>query len=205
MKPFRFSYVNIGNTMLQQLTNLSDKDLISRARKLKDQEAEGVLLERYSHLMVAVCLPFLNTAPGKGSDEVFPVLLQRLSNSLKTQTIHRVNEWIHYNVKAIQDKSDRNLPFFSTTESREIQQVEARIEKAAMNQKEQQQLIAQMNVVISQLPAEEKLFLTKFYLEQQPLTQLAESKKYSIDKTRQILKNAKQHMASILMKQSYEQ
>lgn len=205
MEPFRFSYVNIGNTMLQQLTNLSDKDLISRARKLKDQEAEGVLLERYSHLMVAVCLPYLNTSPGTSADEVFPALLQRLSNSLKTQTIHKVNEWIHYNVKAIQDKSDRNLPFFSTTESREIQQVENRIEHAAMNQKEQQQLIAQMNVVISQLPAEEKHFLTQFYLEQQPLAQLAGSKKYSIDKTRQILKNAKQHMASILMKQTHEQ
>lgn len=205
MEPFRFSYVNIGNTMLQQLTNLSDKDLISRARKLKDQEAEGVLLERYSHLMVAVCLPYLNTAPGTAADDVFPALLQRLSNSLKTQTIHKVNEWIHYNVKAIQDKSDRNLPFFSSTESREIQQVENRIEQAAMNQKEQQQLIAQMNVVISQLPAEEKYFLTQFYLEQQPLAQLAGTKKYSIDKTRQILKNAKQHMASILMKQTYEQ
>jgi len=59
--------------------------------------------------------------------------------------------------------------------------------------------------VISQLPAEEKHFLTQFYLEQQPLAQLAGSKKYSIDKTRQILKNAKQHMASILMKQTYEQ
>ncbi|SFW23315.1 hypothetical protein SAMN05661012_00633 [Chitinophaga sancti] len=205
MEPFRFSYVNIGNTMLQQLTNLSDKDLISRARKLKDQEAEGVLLERYSHLMVAICLPYLNTAPETAADDVFPALLQRLSNSLKTQTIHKVNEWIHYNVKAIQDKSDRNLPFFSTSESREIQQVENRIEHAAMNQKEQQQLIAQMNVVISQLPGEEKYFLTKFYLEQQPLAQLAGSKNYSIDKTRQILKNAKQHMASILMKQTDEQ
>lgn len=191
--------------MLQQLTNLSDKELISRARKLKDQEAEGVLLERYSHLMVAVCLPYLNTAPGTAADDVFPVLLQRLSNTLKTQTIHKVNEWIHYNVKAIQDKSDRNLPFFSSTESREIQLVEGRIEKAAMNNLAQQQLVAQMNNVINQLPAEEKHFLQKFYLEQQTLTQLAESKHYSIDKTRQILKNAKKHMASILMKQSHEQ
>jgi DNA-directed RNA polymerase specialized sigma24 family protein len=191
--------------MLQQLTNLSDKELISRARKLKDQEAEGVLLERYSHLMVAVCLPYLSTVPGTAADDVFPALLQRLSNTLKTQTIHKVNEWIHYNVKSIRDKSDRNLPFFTSTESREIQQVEGRIEKAAMNNMEQQQLVAQMNIVINQLPAEEKYFLQKFYLEQQTLAQLADGKKYSIDKTRQILKNAKRHMASILMKQSHEQ
>ena len=191
--------------MLQQLTNLSDKELISRARKLKDQEAEGVLLERYSHLMVAVSLPYLNTTAGTSPEEVFPALLQRLSNTLKTQTIHKVNEWVHYNAKALQDNSERNLPFFSTPESREQQQIENRVEAASMNNKEQQQLVTAITNVLEKLPAEEKHFLKQFYLEQQTFAQLAASKKYSIEKTRQVLKSAKQHMASLLMNQTYEQ
>ena len=185
--------------MLQQLTNLSDRELISRARKLKDQEAEGVLLERYSHLMVAVCLPYINSKPGTSAEEVYPALLQRLSTSLKSQTIHRVNEWIHYNVKTLQDKSDRNLPFFSSPESRELQQIENKIDKAAINTKEQQELIAQIRSALDKLPAEEKYFLEQFYLKQQSFAGLSAAKKYSIDKTRQILKKAKQHLASTLM------
>ena len=66
--------------MLQQLTNLSDKELISREMKLKDQEAEGVLMERYSHLIVAVCLPYLNNGPGTAPEELYPTLLQSLSS-----------------------------------------------------------------------------------------------------------------------------
>ena len=40
-----------------QLNNLNDKELLLRMRKSQDREAAGVLLDRYSHLLVAVCLP----------------------------------------------------------------------------------------------------------------------------------------------------
>ena len=71
--------------MQQQLTNLSDKELISRARKQNDREAEGVLMDRYSHLLVAVTIPHLNKDKSLDPSTVFPSLLQRLSASLKTQ------------------------------------------------------------------------------------------------------------------------
>jgi DNA-directed RNA polymerase specialized sigma24 family protein len=190
--------------MLQQLTNLSDKELISRARKLRDQEAEGVLMERYSHLMVAVCLPYLNSGPGTAPEEVYPALLQRLGSSLQTQTIPKANEWIHYTIRAQQSQTDRNNPFFPSTESREQQQIETKIEKAATNLKEQQQLAAAMEDALEKLPAEEKYFLKEFYLNNKSFAELAGAKKYTIEKTRQILQQAKQKMASLLMNETYE-
>ncbi|MVT08668.1 sigma-70 RNA polymerase sigma factor region 4 domain-containing protein [Chitinophaga tropicalis] len=190
--------------MLQQLTNLSDKELISRARKLKDQEAEGVLMERYSHLIVAVCLPYLNNGPGTAPEELYPTLLQRLSSSLKTQTISRTNEWIHYTIRAQQAKTDRNIPYFPTTESREQQLVEGQVEKAASNLKEQELLINKMQKALKELPAEDKYFLQKFYMEQRTFADLAEAKKISIEKARQRLQQAKQKMASLLMNETYE-
>jgi RNA polymerase sigma factor (sigma-70 family) len=190
--------------MLQQLTNLSDKELISRARKLKDQEAEGVLMERYSHLMVAVCLPYLNSGPATSPEEVYPSLLQRLSDSLKTQTIPKANEWIHYTIRAQQARADHNSPFFPSTESREQQQIEAKIEKAATNQKEQQQLIATIGRALDKLPAEEKYLLKEFYVNNKSFAELAEAKQMSIEKLRQTLQRAKQKMASLLMNETYE-
>jgi DNA-directed RNA polymerase specialized sigma24 family protein len=190
--------------MLQQLTNLSDKELISRARKLKDQEAEGVLMERYSHLMVAVCLPYLNNGPATAPEEVYPALLQRLSSSLKTQTIPKANEWIHYTIRRHQSQTDKNSPFFPTTESREQQQIEHKVEKAATNLKEQQLLAAVMERALDKLPAEEKYFLQEFYMNNKTFADLAAAKQYSIEKTRQILQQAKQKMASLLMIETYE-
>ncbi|SDH60312.1 RNA polymerase sigma factor [Chitinophaga filiformis] len=190
--------------MLQQLTNLSDKELISRARKLKDQEAEGVLMERYSHLMVAVCLPYLNNGPGTAPEEVYPRLLQRLSASLKTQTIPKANEWIHYTIRAQQAQTEKNSPFFPSTESREQQQMENKVEKVTTNLKEQQVLAAAMEQALDKLPAEDKYFLKEFYVNNKTFTELAATKKYSVEKTRQILQQAKQKMASLLMNETYE-
>jgi DNA-directed RNA polymerase specialized sigma24 family protein len=190
--------------MLQQLTNLSDRELISRARKLKDQDAEGVLMERYSHLMVAVCLPYLNNGAGTLPEDVYPAVLQRLSSSLKTQTIPKVNEWIHYTIRAFQAQQDKNVPYFPSTESREQQQVEAHVEKVAANLKEQELLITRMRQTFSKLSADEKFYLHQFYIEQKSFAALAEAKKLSVDETRQRLKQAKQKMASLLMNETYE-
>ena len=190
--------------MLQQLTNLSDKELISRARKLKDQEAEGVLMERYSHLMVAVCLPYLNNGPATSPEDVYPALLQRLSGSLKTQTIPKANEWIHYTIRAQQSPTDKNSPFFPSTESRDQQQIEAKIEKAATNQKEQQQLITTIGRVLDKLAPEEKYLLKEFYINNKTFAELAEAKQLSVGKLRQTLQQAKQKMASLLMNETYE-
>ncbi|TWV89427.1 hypothetical protein [Chitinophaga pinensis] len=68
--------------MLQQLTNLPDNELMARARKLKDEEAAGILLERYSHLLAAVSLPSLNSY-GNTPDDFFPSLLRRLFTACK--------------------------------------------------------------------------------------------------------------------------
>lgn len=190
--------------MLQQLTNLSDKELISRARKLKDQEAEGILMERYSHLMVAVCLPYLNSGPGTAPEEVYPALLQRLSASVKTQTIPKASEWIHYMIRAQQTPAENASPFFPSTESIEKHQIENRVEKAVTNLKEQQLLAAHMQEALEKLPAEDKYFLTEFYLNNKTFTELAATKKYTVEKTRRILQQAKQKMASLLMNETYE-
>jgi len=188
--------------MLQQLTNLSDKELISRTRKLKDQEAEGVLLERYSHLLVAISMPYLNNGPGTSPEEIFPAILQRLSGSLKTQTIPKANEWIHYNAKAQNNQSDSHIPFFPSTESREVQQVESRIEKATNNLLEQQQLVSEMLKLFAKMETEEKYFLQQFYIDQKSFAELAAAKKYPIEKVRLKLRLAKQKLASLMMTQT---
>lgn len=187
--------------MLQQLTNLSDKELISRARKLKDQEAEGVLLERYSHLLVAISMPYLNNGPESAPEDVFPAILQRLSNSLKTQTIPKANEWLHYTITAQNSKSDHQVPYFPSTASRDVQQVENKVEKAS-NLLEQQQVVSQLLKAFAKLDAEEKYFLQQFYIEQKSFADLAAHKKYSVEKVRMKLREGKQKMASLMMTQT---
>jgi DNA-directed RNA polymerase specialized sigma24 family protein len=144
-------------------------------------------------------MPWLNSGPGTTPDEMYPSILQRLSSSLKTQTIPKANEWIHYNVKAQNSSQDKNIPFFPSTESREVQQVENRIEKATNNLLEQQQLVAQLLKLFSKMDPEEKYFLQQFYIDQKSFAELAAAKNYPIEKVRLKLREAKQKLASLMM------
>jgi DNA-directed RNA polymerase specialized sigma24 family protein len=147
-------------------------------------------------------MPYLNNGPGTTPEEMYPTILQRLSNSLRTQTIPKANEWIHYNIKEQNFKSDKNIPFFPSTESREVQQIEHRIEKAVNNQIEQQQLVSQLLTSFSKMEPEEKYFLQHFYIDQKSFAELADAKKYTIDKVRLKLRQAKLKLASLMMTQT---
>lgn len=184
--------------MYQQLSNLSDRELISRARKLKDREAEGVLLERYSHLMVAVCLPYLKKNPGTGAQTVFPQLLQRLSNGLKVQSIQKANEWVHQTIKTYFAQPEKQVPYYPSRESRDRLHTENRVEKAANNTIEKQALIAQVKTVIAKLGNDDRYLMEQFYLENKTFADLAAQKGTTVDKIRNQLKKAKSRLATQL-------
>jgi RNA polymerase sigma factor (sigma-70 family) len=189
--------------MYQQLSNLSDKELISRARKLRDREAEGVLLERYSHLLVAVCLPLVEKDPDSGFQHLFPALLQRLSNSLKTQPIQKTHEWVHFTIKNYREHPEKQTPYYPSRTLRDMLYIENRVEKAATNTMEKQDLVSQVKQALSRLDMEDRSVLEQFYLENRTFADLAAQKGYSIDKIRDLLKKAKSKLAMQLMNQSH--
>jgi len=185
--------------MLQQLTNLPDNELMARARKLKDEEAAGVLLERYSHLLATVSLPSLNNSFGNTPDEFYPSLLQRLLKSLQTQTIPKIGEWMQFFIKSQGSRAERNAFFFPSSASRDITRLEYKVEKANSNLLEKHQLASTMEAVLDQLDAEDRELLIEFYFEQKTFAEIAAEKEYTIEKTRLLLKRSKQELASLML------
>ncbi|ASZ13618.1 sigma-70 family RNA polymerase sigma factor [Chitinophaga pendula] len=189
--------------MQQQLTHLSDKELMSRVRRLKDREAEGVLLERYSHLLVAVCLPEINKQPGSNIQQVFPSLLQRLSTGLKTLTINKASDWIYYTIQAQQGHSDKQTPYHPTRESKDLQYLAAQVEKAGSNNIEKQELIRRLHQAMQKLQPEDRQLLEAFYLDNKSFDELASGRQESTDKIRTLLKQAKRKLTVQMMNLSY--
>lgn len=189
--------------MQQQLTNLSDKELISRARKQHDREAEGVLMDRYSHLLVAVTIPYLSHNPHLDPNVVFPTLLQRLSASLKTQTIYKVNEWILHILQGYLSKPEKNTPFYPSRDGRDLLHIENTVDKAATNIIDRQDLAIRLEQALQRLPAEDNALLTQFYLENKTFTDLSASTGLSREKLRTQLKAAKGKLAKLFMNQGY--
>lgn len=188
--------------MQQQLTNLSDKELISRARKQHDREAEGVLMDRYSHLLVAVTMPHLDNS-NYDPNIVFPALLQRLNASLKTQTIYKVNEWILHIQKGYLGKPEKNTPFYPSRDGRDLLHIENTVDKAATNVIDRQDLAVRLEQALQRLNAEEKELITQFYLENKSFADLSAATGISREKLRAQLKAAKGKLAKLFMNQGY--
>ncbi len=184
--------------MLQQLANLSDNELMARARKLKDEEAAGILLERYSHLLAAVSLPSLNNY-GNTPDDFFPSLLQRLFNSLQTQTIPKIGEWMQFFIKSQANRTARNRFYFPSSASSDITRLEYKVDKANSNLLQKQQLTSAMRTAFDQLNVAYAELLQEFYLEQKTFAEIAIEMGYTIEETRKLLKRSKQELASLIL------
>jgi hypothetical protein len=182
--------------MLQQLTNLPDNELMARARKLKDEEAAGILLERYSHLLAAVSLPSLNSY-GNTPDDFFPSLLRRLFYSLQTQTIPKLGEWMQFFIKSQGNRTTKNTFFFPSSASSDITRLEYKVEKANTNLLQKQQLTSTMDAAFDQLDEADRDLLHEFYFEQKTFAEIAAEQGYTIEEVRTMVKNAKQELASL--------
>ncbi|MCW3466884.1 sigma factor-like helix-turn-helix DNA-binding protein [Chitinophaga nivalis] len=189
--------------MHQQLTNLSDKELISRARKQKDREAEGVLMDRYSHLLVAITLPHLKNDASLDPNVVFPSLLQRLSAGVKTQTIYRISEWMLHIQKGYFSKPEKNVPFYPSRDGRDLLHIENKVDKAATNIIDRQDLTVRLEQALQRLHAEDKTLITEFYIENKTFADLSASHGISRERLRNQLKAAKGKLAKLFMNQGY--
>lgn len=91
--------------MLYHLRNLSDKELLQRAEKHADETLVGILLERYHHLIAAVCLYYC------GNEEDAEVLaqqvLRRLNIDIQNHKIPSLNNWIFKVCREEASKKDR--------------------------------------------------------------------------------------------------
>lgn len=180
------------------LNNLTDKELLLRIRKFQDREAAGVLLDRYSHLLVAVCLPRLNSE--KTAETALPDLSKQLYNRVQT-AFGKINESIYALVQSYFGKGN-SVPVFYPNQA--LYRLETRIEHAGNNPIAKEALLKHLENALSQLKAEDLQLISQFYLEQQSFSDIAKKQNISKDKVRHTLKGVKKKLATHLMDQAYE-
>ncbi|WP_341839071.1 hypothetical protein [Chitinophaga caseinilytica] len=177
-----------------QLNNLSDRELLLRFRKFREREAAGVLLDRYSHLLVAVCLPGLDER--HPAETVFPELTGKLFDQLQHAT-GRVNEIMHGLVQQYFGKTRKAPPAA-------MRELESRVEHAGNNPIEKMALAAQLENALGRLIPEDMDLLNEFYLEHKPLQELARSRHIDSGQVRDRLKSIRQQVATYMKEAAYE-
>ncbi len=183
------------------LNNLNDKELLLRIRKLQDREAAGALLGRYSHLLVAVSLPRLSSE--KTAEEAFPALTRQLFTRLQS-AYGKVSETVHETVQYYFHKGGKTAYPYQPTAPAAIQRLETRVELAGNNPIEKDAIAARLEKALEALQADERLLVTRFYLEHRPMQELARAQHTTTDKIRNSLKQVRKKIATHLMDEAYE-
>ncbi|MGN7723342.1 hypothetical protein [Chitinophaga sp. 22620] len=184
-----------------QLNNLNDKELLLRMRKLQDREAAGVLLDRYSHLLVAVCLPKLSQE--KPAETVFPALIRQLSTQLSS-SFGKLNETVYAIVQSYFVRGNKTTAHYIAPHTQPIQRLETQVEHAGNNPIARTTLTARIEQALSGLNKEEEALITGFYLEHQTLQELAQQHRTTADKVRNSLKGIRKKIATQLKDVAYE-
>lgn len=186
-----------------QLNNLNDKELLLRMRKLQDREAAGVLLDRYSHLLVAVCLPKLSQE--KNAETVFPALTRQLFTQLSS-SFGKINEAVYAIVQSYFSKGNKTNaaypPPLQTVQA--IQKLESQVELAGNNPIAKAALTERIEQALQTLSGEETQLVTGFYLEHLSLQELAVRQRTTADKIRNSLKGIRKKIATQLKDVAYE-
>lgn len=179
-----------------QLNNLSDKELLLRFRKFREREAAGVLLERYSHLLVAVCLPGLDAQ--HPADTVFPDLTVRLYNQMQGAT-GKMNDTIHETVQQYFGKIRKG-----SGPQPAVRELEYRIEQAGSNPIEKTALAVRLENALGRLIPEDSELLNEFYLEHITLREIARRRNTAPAQIRERLRGIRQMVAGFMKEAAYE-
>lgn len=180
------------------LNNLTDKELLLRIKKFQDREAAGVLLDRYSHLLIAVSLPRFTSE--KTAEIALPELTRQLYTRVQS-AFGKLNESVYALVQSYFGKGS-SVPVFYPNQA--LYRLETRIEHAGNNPIAKEALMTHLEKALTKLNAEELQLITQFYLEQLSFSDIAKKQNISKDKVRHTLKGVKKKLATHLMDQAYE-
>ena len=180
----------------ENLPYKDDTELLELFSVTKDNEILGRLLQRYTYLLLGVCMKYLNNED-EAKDAVQQVFL-KVIHELPRYKVEYFKSWIYTiarNHCLMQLRSKNKMPsplsenIVSVTEDPNLEQI---IQKDIQ--------LNQLNFALDQLNDEQKLCVTLFYLKKQTYQQIAELSGFTLMQVKSFIQNGKRNLKIQLLK-----
>jgi RNA polymerase sigma factor (sigma-70 family) len=176
-------------------SNISDTELLNRFYADHDNEWLGILLERYTMLLLGVSMKYLKNEE-EARDAVQQVFLKAI-NELHKYKVEYFKSWIYMIAKNHCLMQLRNKGRLSTelneatlTTPAEPENNQAHIEK--------DQTLDKLAVALQQLNKEQQLCVTLFYLEKKSYQEISDQSSFSILQVKSHIQNGKRNLKIIM-------
>ncbi len=181
----------------QRFNHITDAELLQRFYNDKDQQWIGLLLERYTLLLLGVCMKYLRNEE-EAKDSVQQIFLKVLTEVTKYQ-VDYFKSWLYMIAKnhclmKLRAKSGKDI--------REITDdaIAAAEEEDKTNVIENEKTYALLEEALGELSKEQQQCVILFYLQKNSYTQISERTGYSMMQVKSYIQNGKRNLKQLLDK-----
>jgi RNA polymerase sigma-70 factor (ECF subfamily) len=189
------SYFHPVNPKLNK--HISDQELLERFYADHDNQWLGILLERYTLLLLGVCMKYLKNEE-QARDSVQQIFLKAITE-LQKYRVEYFKSWIYMVAKnhclmQLRDKPGKNTVEVKDSIVAEVD--EADKESLLLNEKTYEY----MGEALKELNADQQLCVTLFYMEKKSYQQIAEQTGYRMMQVKSHIQNGKRNMRILIEK-----
>lgn len=183
----------ILNVTNQKANHIDDRELLQNFYNDHDNKWLGMLLPRYTLLLLGVCMKYLKNEED-ARDSVQQIFLKAIGE-LHKYKVEYFKSWIYMIAKnhCLMKLRDHGRFAVEVTDNIAVAEEEDR----AMHI-EKDQTLERMQTALQQLNKEQKLCVTLFYLEKKSYTEIAEETGFSKLQVKSHLQNGKRNLKLLL-------
>lgn len=189
------SYFHPVNSKLHK--NITDQELLERFYADRDNQWLGMLLERYTLLLLGVCMKYLKNEE-LARDSVQQIFLKAITE-LQKYRVEYFKSWIYMVAKnhclmQLRDKPGKNT--VEIKDSIPAEENETDKESLLMNEKTYEY----MGEALKELNGDQQLCVTLFYIDKKSYQQIAEQTSFSMMQVKSHIQNGKRNLRILIDK-----
>ena len=174
---------------------MTDDELLANYRQDSNQEWIGILLERYTMLLLGVCMKYLKNEE-EAKDSVQQIFLKVLTDAHKYQ-IEFFKSWLYMVAKnfclmKLRNNASRNL--------QELTDIAIEETREKNDWLENEKTYALLEDAIQELNEEQKQCVILFYLQKNSYNQITQKTGFNLSQVKSYLQNGKRNLKLILEK-----
>lgn len=175
--------------MKDKYAHITDNELLIYYYTEKDNKWIGILLQRYTLLLLGTCMNYLKNEEA-AKDAVQQIFLKAITE-LSKYRVEYFKSWIYMVAKnhCLMQLRDKNI-FIEPHENQQLQFEET--DKTAIADKEN--TLKAMEIAIDELNAEQKTCVTLFYLKKKSYQEIAEVTGFSLMQVKSHIQNGKRNL-----------
>lgn len=176
-------------------THITDNELLHFFYAEKDNKWIGILLQRYTLLLLGTCMKYLKNEE-EAKDSVQQIFLKAITELNKYEVTY-FKSWIYMIAKnhCLMKLRDKNI-FVEATENQQLPLEETDIDE--LNNKEN--ILTHIEYAINELNEEQKTCVTLFYLKKKSYQEIANITGFNLLQVKSHIQNGKRNLKLVVEK-----